>query len=101
MNNEPLSSNFSASISGGFGGSLPPSCHVNVQGGNSPRFGNSYFNTDDIGAISEVIFEDSTNSTLVGAPSFSAQFAPSMMWHAMSPSAPQPKSHQPRQLNGW
>ena len=24
-----------------------------------------------------------------------------MVWQAMSPRAPVPKSHQPRQLNGW
>src|SRR5579863_4739683 len=35
MNKVPLSSNFSASISGGRGGRLPPSCHVRVHAGRS------------------------------------------------------------------
>jgi hypothetical protein len=36
----------------------------------------------------------------LGYLSPSTQYAASMMWHAMSPIAPVPKSHQPRQLNG-
>ena len=40
-------------------------------------------------------------STVVGAPSFSTEYAASMTWQPMSPSEPQPKSYQARQLNGW
>ena len=38
--------------------------------------------------------------TLVGWPSLSAQNDGSRIWQPMSPSAPVPKSHQPRQQNG-
>src|SRR6266404_8428504 len=95
----PLAPN-SPSISFGRSGSLPPSCQYNVHGTMSPRAGNSYLMTDHTGAISVCSSETSTSSTLVGAPNFNAQFAPSITWHAMSPNAPHPKSHHPRQLNG-
>src|SRR6185295_777721 len=36
----------------------------------------------------------------VGRPSLNIQKAGSMLWQAMSPIAPQPKSHQPRHWNG-
>ena len=38
--------------------------------------------------------------TWVGCSSFSAMNAMLAVWQAMSPIAPVPKSHQPRQLNG-
>jgi len=41
-----------------------------------------------------------SGSTRVGNPKSNVQNAASMMWHAMSPSVPVPKSHQPRHLNG-
>src|SRR5581483_3514172 len=97
----PLCSNFSRSISLGRSGNLPPSYQVSVQAGNmSPRAGKLERIIDQEGAMSSFKGEESTSSTLLGAPSFSAQFAPSMTWQPMSPKAPQPKSHQPRQLNG-
>src|SRR5438128_4841936 len=39
-------------------------------------------------------------ATEVGAGRTSAKKAKSMQWHAMSPTAPVPKSQKPRQLNG-
>ena len=38
---------------------------------------------------------------LGGALKFSARTMTCSVWQAMSPIAPVPKSHQPRQLNGW
>ena len=35
-----------------------------------------------------------------GVPRSKVQKAASIAWHPMSPSAPVPKSHQPRQLKG-
>src|SRR4051794_15922044 len=40
------------------------------------------------------------HSTPVGAPSSSAMFGAPRTWHAISPSAPQPKSYQPRHWKG-
>ena len=39
--------------------------------------------------------------TRVGCVSFRARNARLAVWQAMSPIAPVPKSHQPRQANGW
>src|SRR5882672_12008046 len=100
MNSEAFPSNFSASISAGRGGSLPPSYHVSVQAGISPRTGNWKRRMAHFGGVSEHGGAESTISTLLGAPSFNAQFAPSIMWQPMSPSAPQPKSHHARHATG-
>ena len=55
---------------------------------------------DPFGADSFFSSVEAISSTFVGLPSFSDQNAPSMMWHPMSPSAPVPKSHQPRHAKG-
>ena len=39
--------------------------------------------------------------TAIGASSFKARKAMFVVWQAMSPRAPVPKSHQPRQSCGW
>src|SRR5258708_10436393 len=51
------------------------------------------------GAVSANSLVDSA-SIRDGYPRFSVQNDASIEWHAMSPSAPVPKSHQPRHLNG-
>src|SRR6266699_1082699 len=54
---------------------------------------------DQAGALSPFTADDCA-SMLLGAPSLSEKNARSMQWHAMSPSAPVPKSQKPRHLNG-
>src|SRR5438034_726665 len=78
---------------------LVPSYHVSVTGGRSPCAGNSYRIVVQSGADSGWGGGPSA-STLLGFPRSSAQKAGSIRWHAMSPSAPVPKSHHPRHLKG-
>src|SRR5450755_1681120 len=66
----------------------------------SPRAGNWYVTRADDGYVSRFTSVASA-TTLVGAPSFSARNATLAVWQAMSPIAPVPKSHQPRQADGW
>src|SRR5262245_42547951 len=80
-------------------GSLPPSYHVIVTGGIAPRAANSERTMLHFGQVSALTPDDSA-STETGASSFSAQYAASALWQPMSPGAPVPKSHQPRQLKG-
>src|SRR5580693_4086921 len=96
----PLESSSAASISAGLGGFWPESYHISAQGGSFPRAGKEYRRTDISGGISGTSSDEETISTVSGAPRFNAHCGQSMMWHAMSPSAPQPKSHQPRQACG-
>src|ERR1051325_4189651 len=112
MNSEPLLPSASlrpGSRSSGRSGRLPPSYHVRVQGGIlrfSPvgsvisRAGKWYLRTEELGAISFFNSDEVTRSIRVGLIRPNDQTAPSMMWQAMSPRAPQPKSHQPRQEKG-
>ena len=64
------------------------------------RAGNSKRTMDLVGKASAVRPSWRTHSTLVGWASCSAQLAPSRMWQAMSPRAPQPQSQKPRHLKG-
>src|SRR5688500_12063992 len=81
-------------------GAIPPSYQNIFTPGRSGRSGNSYLMTDQFGALSFVL--PSLNaSTLIGSRRSRAQYGPSIKWQAMSPSAPVPKSHHPRHLNGW
>src|SRR4051812_49787306 len=86
-------------------GFLPPSYQVSVTGGSlsadhlTCRSGKSKRMISDAGPDSAVA-PSAVASADVGAPSSSAQYAVSTTWHAMSPSAPEPKSHQARQSCG-
>ncbi len=64
------------------------------------RAGNSNTVTDFLGKAKLLLPSCLITSTLVGAPSISAMFTAPRRWQAMSPSGPQPKSKNPRQLNG-
>src|SRR5580704_13628653 len=100
MNSEPLSIFGTVSPSSrSVGYFLPPSYQVTRTGGRSPRSGKSYLIMDQFGGLSAVAPSDSA-STETGYESLSDQKMGSIRWHAISPSAPVPKSHQPRQTNG-
>ncbi len=55
--------------------------------------------TDQLGACTSVL-SLYIASTLVGLVRLRPQNAVFIRWQAMSPSAPVPKSHHPRHLNG-
>ena len=65
-----------------------------------PRAGNWYSILADDGQVSAFTSLASA-SMVVGWSSLQARNAMLAVWQAMSPRAPVPKSHQPRQLNGW
>src|SRR6185369_2640458 len=54
---------------------------------------------DHDGAVSSFTSDDCA-STLMGSRSFSEKNGKSILWQAMSPSAPVPKSQKPRHLKG-
>src|SRR5580692_8508868 len=92
----------SAKSAGGF---FPPSYQVRVTGGRvlpdafEIRSGNWNRMICQAGADCCVTPLE-VASTETGAPNSSAQYAESTMWQAMSPKAPEPKSHQARQSCG-
>src|SRR5262249_58923557 len=75
-----------------FGDSVRPSYQNTFTGGIEPRAGKSNRMTDFFGNMNELAPSLLTHSTLLGAPTRNARFDAPRMWHAMSPSAPQPKS---------
>src|SRR3954468_21422943 len=76
--------------------SFAPSYQVSFTGGRSPRAGNSYVIVAQAGQVSGLTSLLSAE-TRVGRPSFSAMNGRFAVWHPMSPSAPVPNAHQPRQ----
>src|SRR5262245_1097225 len=82
-------------VSSGF-----PSYQKNSVSGKPSRSGNTKRILDVLGYVSGLSSEWSKSSTVFGYPSFAARKGRFAVWHAISPSAPVPKSNQPRQLNG-
>src|SRR4051794_2553273 len=96
-----IASTLSASSFGGWTSlpSLCPSYQLTFTGGMSPRAGNSYVTCAQPGYVS--VFSSSDFAWMLeGWPSFSAMNGRLAVWQPMSPSAPVPKSHQPRQEKG-
>src|SRR4051812_4385927 len=81
------------------GGSILPSYQNILTGGRPSSSGNSHLMICHLGGESTVL-PSLKLVTTSGLRRLSAQNAVFIRWHAMSPSAPVPKSHQPRQLNG-
>ena len=85
---------------------MPPSYHLMTISGRSAFAAKRNVTIDANGAVSFLISGGAFQwveqaSTLSGQPSFKALNAADKLWHPMSPSTPVPKSHQPRQANGW
>src|SRR5881296_235163 len=102
IHNCPLVSNGQAAgsvISFGRGGYRLPSRQTTVTGGRLPFAANEYVIREQAGAVFGYSLVDSA-SMRVGYPRSSTQNDASIEWQAMSPSAPVPKSHHPRHLNG-
>src|SRR5215213_6556164 len=78
--------------SSGRAGYSPPSRQTSVMAGREPCAGNSYVMRDAFGADSANRVDDS-GITRDGYLRPNVQKEASMMWHAMSPMAPVPKSH--------
>src|SRR5512133_365126 len=85
--------------SGGTGGCMLPSYQTHFSAGRLPRALKWYVTTEAVGALMAVGFA-AVASTAFGAGRSKAQNPPSIMWQPMSPSAPVPKSQNPRQLKG-
>ena len=88
-----------SSNSMGRGGFIPPSYQCNFTGSKPGRAGNSYVIRDATGYVWSFTRVQHA-STDVGWPNFKARNTGSIRWQPMSPSAPVPKSHQPRHLKG-
>jgi len=88
------------SIPLGTGGRSPPSYQVMVTAGMSPRGPKRYVWVAPAGEATSSSISLDVASTLKGCSSFKANTAGSMLWQAMSPMAPVPKAHHPRQLYG-
>src|SRR5690348_803167 len=82
-----------------FGGMLPPSYQCIVNAARPPSSGNSNLIFDFAGYVSPSCSGHSA-STEIGSRMLSAMNGMLHVWQAMSPSAPVPKSHQPRHANG-
>src|SRR5690349_8031099 len=96
----PISGSPSGRSGGLYAASERASYQKTFTGGIFPRAGNSKRVTDFLGNWKGLLPSCEITSTLLGAPSSNAIFTEPRMWHAMSPSAPQPKSKKPLQLNG-
>src|SRR5262245_14259137 len=96
----PISGSPSGRSFGRYAASDRASYQKTLTGGILARAGNSKRVTDFFGNWKGLLPSCEITSTLVGAPSIRAMFTDPRMWHAISPSAPQPKSKKPRQLNG-
>src|SRR5437868_13965434 len=79
-------------------GMLPPSYQYKVNAARPSSFGNSNLILLGRGYVSPLCSGHSA-STAIGSRMLSAMNGMLQAWHAMSPSAPVPKSHQPRQAN--
>ena len=97
-----------ASNSSGRVGFIPPSHQVMVTGPALPWAGKCQRVIDETGADSRftsggIWWFDEQDSIQSGcrSASFNALNTGDSSWQAMSPSTPDPKSHQPRQAKGW
>ena len=79
--------------------------HVSVQGGRPSRTPNEYTMCENFGNVSRraspVHSGSGKASTEMGSYNFNAVTAMFIVWQAMSPKAPVPKSIHPRHANGW
>src|SRR3954469_22376255 len=86
-------------LNSSFGGMLPPSYQCMVNAARPLSSGNSNLIFEFDGYVSPSCSGHSA-STAIGSRMLRAMNGMLQVWHAMSPNAPVPKSHQPRQANG-
>src|SRR5690606_5895716 len=90
--------------SSGLGGSRPPSYHVTSTSGIltlsfAGLAGNLYLTVSACGGEYKLLNVE-LPETALGYVKSNAQKIGSIIWHAISPNAPVPKSHQPREFQG-